>query len=437
MRRRPGSAPHARPLATAVRDPVPDVRAAGRVPEGRELRAENTLRSDVDGELGRSRAAGAPAGRRGEGPVPADTRGFGRPSGRSESAGAVISAVRRDGWVHGFREERAENNYKSSKEEPLGKSYVRGHQMPEFVAQQDFRFGRKTAGCTHMLESEGKDVIAPRHIVQDDPASHQHYVLSHQAFAPGEQVNRQYAWPAEMAQDPNFRFGHYTGALSAASGGGVGAALGQMPPGEPRPGKVPETKIVLARDEDYKRFTADPLGASRGGLRPPVPTNFAFGIRTNQKIATAGDCIRGGYTHEEQLPDRDLGRCVREGRRNVPPQGHSAQAFGMPTRGRQSREGRSAGMQEVFQPPSRVPLDRSATDGENIGIALAPDRSPLRSAPEFSTPRPRAEVLDLLDAAGYSLEPEEFCGLWAACSSGDRASLDAVIEVYAAAHAER
>lgn len=415
------------------------------MPAGRELRAENTLRSDINTEpvapaheqlAGRNRIVGA-SRRRGEEPAPANAQGFGRPSGRSESAGAVISTGRRDGWVQDFREERAELNYKSSREEPLGKSHVRGHQMPEFVARQDFRFGRKTAGCTHMLyESEGKDVIAPQHIAENNLASHQQYVLSHQAFAPGEQVNRQYAWPTEIGQDLNYRFGQYTGARSVAGGTGVGAALGQMAPGEVGPGKVPETKIVLARDEDYKRFTKDPVGSSKGGLRPPVPSSFAFGVRTDQKKATAGDCIRGGYSHEEQLPDRDLGRCVKEGRRNIPPQGHSAQAFGMPSRGR-PQEGRSAGVQEVFQPPSRVPPDRSAANAEDIACALAPDRSPLRGAPEFSTPRPRAEVLELLEAAGYSFGPEEFSDLWAACSSGHRSSLDAVIEVYAASHAQR
>lgn len=439
MRRRAGSVPHARPLATAVPDPVPDVRAAGRVPAGREQRAENTLRSDINAEpaAGRIRIVGA-SQRRGEEPVPANAQGFGRPSGRSESAGAVISAGRRDGWVQDFREERAELNYKSSREEPLGKSHVRGHQMPEFVERQDFRFGRKTAGCTHMLyESEGKDVIAPQHIADNSILSHQQYVVSHQAFAPGEQVNRRYAWPAEIAQDLNYRFGQHIGARSAAGGSGVGAALGQMPPGEHWPGKVSETKVVLARDEDYKRFTHDPLGSSKGGLRPPVPSTFAFGVRTDQKKATAGDCIRGGYSFEEQLPDRDLGRCVKEGRRNIPPQDHLAQAFGMPSRGRQPQEGRSAGMQEVFQPPSRVPPDRLVANAEDIACALAPDRSPLRSAPEFSTPRPRADVQELLEAAGYSFGPEEFSDLWAACSSGDRASLDAVIEVYAASHAQR
>lgn len=429
-----------------MRDPVPDVRAAGRVPAGRELRAENTLQSDINGALdlsarkhlaGRDRAVGEPAGCRGVAPRPANAQGFGRPSGRSESAGAVISAASRDGWVRGFLEERAEAAYRSCKEEPLGRSHVRGHQMPEFVTGQDFRFGRKTAGCTHMLhESEGKDVIAPRIIAQNDIESHQQYVLSHQAFAPGEQVNRQYAWPTEMVQDPHFRFGHHTGARSAVGGSGVGAALGQMPHGEFGPERVPETKVVLARDEDYKRYTADPLGASKGGIRPPVPTNFAFGIRTNNASFTAGECIRGGYSHEEQLPDRDLGHCIREGRRNVPPQGHSAQAFGMPTRGGPTRGGRSAGTQ-IFQPPSRVPLELAAPDAEDIAVALAPDRSPLRGAPEFSTPRPRAEVLELLEAAGYSFRPEEFGDLWAACSFGDRASLDAVIEVYAATHACR
>merc|ERR1740117_1129090 len=132
MRRRPGSAPHARPLATAMHDPVPDVRSAGRVPIGRELRAETTLRSDINSEqahrqqTGReNRAVGVPTARRGEGPAPANAQGFGRPSGRSESAGAVISAANRDGWVRdgwvrGFLEERAETAYRSSKEEPLG-----------------------------------------------------------------------------------------------------------------------------------------------------------------------------------------------------------------------------------------------------------------------------------------------------------------------------
>jgi hypothetical protein len=44
-----------------------------------------------------------------------------------------------------FLQQQRERNYASSKYEPLGTNYTRNHKLPDFVQDENFRFGIKTA----------------------------------------------------------------------------------------------------------------------------------------------------------------------------------------------------------------------------------------------------------------------------------------------------
>lgn len=235
---------------------------------------------------------------------------FGRPTPRSISAAAVMRPiVVESGWL----QPRLEEIYESSRREPLGRSYSRGHVLPKQTASPEFHFGTASAGF--FPGQTGKDAISPLE-VPDDAAAHDLYVKSHQSFEPGERVNRRYAWPSEISAD--FAFGR-PGA-PASDGAGVKAALTSELPGDANAFAM--SRVVQHRGEEFRRGTHMPVGARPAGLStgnmapPPVPATFAFGTPSRCE-ATAADLIKGNYTLEQQLPDKDLGCCIQPGRRNV------------------------------------------------------------------------------------------------------------------------
>merc|ERR1719359_2457058 len=66
----------------------------------------------------------------------------------------------------------------------------------------------------------------------------------------------------------------------------------------------------------------------QGPNGPKVPLGHAFGIKSTTSECTARSCILGYYSLNEQLPDQDLGRCMKPGRRNLTAE---ARAFGVPS----------------------------------------------------------------------------------------------------------
>lgn len=336
--------------------------------------------------------------------------------------------------------------------------------MPERVQDPSFRFGVKTDAAGHIGSQIGKDVIAP---VQDkatgelESEAHALYVRSHQAYDPGEQVSRDYSWPAKIVENAN---AHSFGLAYGASpdGAGVKGALyshGAWSATADAEAASPPTRLVPAGGEDYRRAHLQRVGgaapgqAAAGG-RPPVPENFTFGAPSRNEATSAGDLIRGTYTAAEQHPDKDLGRCIVEGRRNHT---DNDRAFGKPTRSASQGSGRQPS--KAFIPPSRTTHGRSAGPGGNApGVALpgrgvhmqcwtdesgdaaalvAPGEYPSKgvTADDFAIPRKPDEVKSLLEGAGYRFSDDEFKGLWqvaARGSGGGMASLEAVIGAYAA-----
>lgn len=429
-------------------DPAAGVPAAGCRSGGHGLSSRGALQPDlycpsapVPENQQQFRKDGAAVGearrRPGAGPPAAGPARFGRPTGvhpRAESVGAVLQVSGGSSSSSHSRilNERKEAVYESNKREPLGKAYVRGHPAPAALADESaFRFGKTTGAPRHSSEQQGKDIICPVEPGSADPEEHERYVRTHNAFEPGEQVDRGYAWPQEVARE-NHRFGRPDGAR--LDGAGVRAALsGTDPDVEGGEMAVQQTRIVPISAEDFRRAVRDPIGGRARGVHgaPPVPAEFAFGTRSKHE-ASAAECLKGNYSAEEQLPDKDLGRCIREGRRNITAE---TRAFGKPSRvGAASRSSCAA---PLFRPPPRVAV-AAMHDDAGAAQTLAPDCLEAKGlvSDEFSEPRDRREVQSLLEGAGYRMSAEEFDHVWDSASRGEQhASLKEVIRARADYHA--
>lgn len=420
-------------------------------------------------------------------PVP-NWSGHGKPSSRSMSVGALLQAPVQ--WES--LQERKEAIYESHKREPLGRVPKLGRTLPAHMNEPGFRFGRETKAHHHHSSQNGRDVIAPEswQVQVESPETHEQYVRSHYAFAPGERVERRYEWPSHVSEDPMFRFGH------AATREGVqetypsvGNALFGGAWDDEGPSEVPLTRVVMKNGEDYRQTVNDPLGKARPGIHgpPPVPADFSFGKSSQSSGAGAIEAIRGEYTPQEQLPDHDLGKCTKEGRTNVPPEFHRDLAFGRASglpRALQRTASVGAVPRLAIHPPSRRPSgndwrheaamaarcdvrcgggggaasemqeevpancepNHAVYDGGAAPV-MSPDCFPGADArSDFAKARDQNEVRRVLANIGCKMAPAEFVEVWEAavrampkpgeaacgCEHGSwKASLEAVAKAYA------
>jgi len=162
-------------------------------------------------------------------------------------------------------------------------------------------------------------------------------------------------------------------------------------------GQYKQTKMVQKGAEDY-RNTVNPKFAGKvhymqGSTGPPMDPEWAYGIKSVTSDCTARSCIMGYYNLDEQLPDQDLGRCTKVGRRNVT---KHTRAFGTPS----------------VRTDTTAPGRRSVADltnyGDECGAAalLNPQRFDNKGVPdrEFLLRRPKQELQELVDATGYTME---------------------------------
>eukprot|EP00955_Chlamydomonas_euryale_P063651 358731-Chlamydomonas_euryale.AAC.10 len=178
-----------------------------------------------------------------------------------------------------------------------------------------------------------------------------------------------------------------------------------------------------APPQDFKATQADLLGQTRklgGGDRPNLPANHTYGLHSLRHGPEPGvdQLIQGAYTAAQQAPDADLGKSLREGWRNVAPEGRT---FGVPSIRTDVPKPRVAGVAntrnygnepdalQLLRPPKSVELGV----GEEAYMAM----------------RSRDEVRALVADAALQLSDEEFERCWgmAAGADGegpDRACLD-------------
>lgn len=148
-----------------------------------------------------------------------------------------------------------------------------------------------------------------------------------------------------------------------------------------------------------------------------------------------GELLHGGYTVEQQQPDADLGKSLREGFRNVLPaaadgsidagSGVGGRAFGLPS------------VRTDLYPPTRASIANAQNFGNEPDAAalLSPCSTADRGVNEdhYSMRRDAAGVHGLLAGAGISMRDEEFAACFDAAAAAEggsgRASLMAFMDM--------
>merc|ERR1719181_2218229 len=159
------------------------------------------------------------------------------------------------------------------------------------------------------------------------------------------------------------------------------------------------TRVVPLTAETYRQVNNDPIGRARNNMQgqPPLPPGHAYGIKCIGSDSTVGDCLRGWYSKDEQLPDKDLGKSVVVGRRN------------------QCQTGRNYGVPSI-RDDIGAPRVRSVADAQNYGdeagaaALLHPQRFELMGIPdeEFLLRRPKEELLSILECAEVPTKDFDF-----------------------------
>lgn len=282
-----------------------------------------------------------------------------------------------------YQQSVKERIYESNKKEPLGKPHIRGHPLKML----DVGFGNPSGE-----PEDCKRVVFPVDQPRTSEEHRQQYRKSHNSFDPGERIARGYTWP-EQANGEYFRFG--VKAAHGVEGAGVKLALNCMAEDD---GHFKSTRMVQKVCEDY-RNTVHPKFASKvhyvqGATGPPMDPAHAYGIKSITSDCTARSCILGYYSLDEQLPDQDLARCTKAGRRNVTAE---TRAFGTPSV-----------RTDLEAPPGRRSVADWTNYGDECGAAalLNPQRFDDKGVPdrEFLLRRPKEELQSLIDAGGYCLE---------------------------------
>lgn len=286
----------------------------------------------------------------------------------------------------------AEAIYESNKKEPLGKPQIRGHvlqMLPE-------GYGNPSGDPV-----DSKKVVFPIEAEKDTEEIRAQYKYTHNNYLPGERIARGYSMPA-ITQDPTFRFGAAQG--TAPEGYGVRMALNEEVEDD---GTYKKTRMVQRTCEDYrnvqhpKQFKKTHAKQGTNLHGHPLHAEHAFGVKSGISDYTAESCIKGYYSLPEQLPDQDLGRCVKPGRRNVTTE---ARAFGCP----------SVRTDIPAPPPGARSLADSCSYGDECSAAalLNPQRFDNKGVPdrEFLIRRSKEELEALV--RNVELPDVDFESLW-------------------------
>ncbi|KAK9804914.1 hypothetical protein WJX72_011725 [[Myrmecia] bisecta] len=316
--------------------------------------------------------------------------------------------------------QRREEVYASSKREPLGKGYVRGHRIPEGLGSH-VPFGKPVHARELSSAGQAGKVIFPAdHPLgsSQDPASpaHELYITSHGAYSAGEQRRRHYDWQKAGINPVHHAFG--AAAKETDRSKESLAALLQPETND----SLAHTRVVDKRLEDFQLTNKDLLGTPKnlGFGERGLPVDHTFGAASVRSGPEFGVdvLIKGNYTAKEQAPDADLGKSLRDGWRNIP----TKKTFGLPT------------VRTDIVPPKH----RSVANVHNYGNEpdtmqlIHPTATAERGISEehYLKLRSKDELRDILAAAGITLEAEEFGHIFAAACAADKADNRCCIDVF-------
>jgi len=284
---------------------------------------------------------------------------------------------------------KKESIYLSHKREPLGKPYVRGHNLPQPMASGSVGFGRPTP--QDVSGDQSKHLLHPDERIMPE-SERQLYVKSHANYDPGEQRQRGYSWvDKEGPIDPaTFRFG---GRGEKGEVNGVAKMINPALDADyVRPSVVVEKLL-----EDFREVTTEGIGVVKNlghGNQNDPSRVFGMASQAHPEWGVR-ECI-GNYTPEEQQPDKDLGRSIRPGWRNIYPEDR---VFGVPS----------------IRHDVPAPALKSVADHQNYGDESGAEQVlyPPRfadggvSQADFLTATSKEEVADIFRCAGFELSDEQ------------------------------
>ena len=333
-----------------------------------------------------------------------ETRVFGDVKTKGRGATEVLDTRKKP--LDEYMDSRAEQIYRSVREEPLGRPHTKSTKLPERVKQGDIFFGKASR-----RGFSAKECLFPERTAGEDPAVVKQYEKSHGDYPPGVQ-RRHVDWSSTRVDPVRHRFGKASGegdrdgmanclnpereAAEAARecamrGGGAGPAQ--------------HSRVIPLRVQCQKQLAHAPLGHSRplglAGYRRPMPEVFGMTSRKPGDVdgdVTAGDCIRGDYTVEEQCPDADLGHAVHAGFRNVPRD--PERAFGLPS------------LRTDIPPRKTISVSNTQNFGQDVPMSMLlnppaySDRGVTNE--DFVDPRSRSEIREIFERIGEPLTDHEF-----------------------------
>ena len=284
--------------------------------------------------------------------------------------------------------EKAEKVYVGAAREPLGRSVDRGNKLPTKFTEDNAPFGRP--GNPSM--ERAKDIIWPS-VSEEQILGEEIYKRSHNNYAPGEQKNRNYKWYVDPVTT---RFG--VGGKNIALNG-VSKDVAEVLSGAGETKSIINTKQV----EDYRNM-GDMLGKTKNlGQNSAIrPFDTAYGRSAASGRAggwSAIQVIKGQYSLEDQMPDRDLGKSITPGFRNI------------------SLEDRAYGCPSIRTDlPRGDPSKRSVSDSQNYGddvpaadLVNPPAFSDMALEPAtFSQRKGREAIRELFGKINIKLEPKVF-----------------------------
>lgn len=230
---------------------------------------------------------------------------YGKSTHGSEHVSDVIKAQDMSGMQDKFNDIK-EGQYASHVREPLGKGYSRAYEWPDKTSNGAMKFGVPTTG----LEN-AKELLYPsgggRQEAEDIANM---YKKTHGNYFPGEQKNREYNWKFNPG-DHRFGFGEQKVLNGAAM------CIHHERPEE----HFPKTVIVKKNVEDHNAVANDQLGVSKNLGQGQVPrgNDFVHGIKnvTGDDPWNAARCIHGEPRSCDVQDDKDLGKSIKPGCRNV------------------------------------------------------------------------------------------------------------------------
>eukprot|EP00397_Hematodinium_sp_SG-2012_P027915 GEMP01029363.1.p1 GENE.GEMP01029363.1~~GEMP01029363.1.p1 ORF type:complete len:453 (+),score=99.35 GEMP01029363.1:47-1405(+) len=353
--------------------------------------------------------------------LPNEEFAYGIETDKGESVEQIfVKAAETTQGMAEYKNNTKEAIYASSKREPLGRSYERGHVLPaEVYAPEFLGFGVHV----NVPPDLAKNALYPRNAEPDNEEIRKRYVWTHGTYAPGEMVNREYNWP-EATKDNSFRFGITDRAEGGREGDGTKAALDMEIEDD---GTYPRTVIVGKNVDDFRWRDHDQLGKTKNMVyeHPPVPVNHAYGKASGKRESTAEICVKGEYTKEQQQPDPDLGKCIKIGQRNFT---DGPRAYGTPS--------------VRSDIPAPAPEKRGLADVQNYGdeAGTGPLLNPGRfesmgiSKDVFLLRREKAELRSILKCAGYEYDDDRYESLWTRARALfedelDMASIDSLLYI--------